>query len=123
MELVGTDSQSLTYGDATEGSRYASAGLRDDRANGEARLALNLAAHFNTPPVADPACQPPFEPYGDIGGCPLLFEFPTADTLATAASCETSRAVGPASWWSRGVHSGGTSLEDLGVQSQRPAAR
>jgi hypothetical protein len=86
LDLEPTNSQVLSYGD--DSTRMANASLRDDRADGEARLAFFLNAHFNTPPVADPSCEPPFEPYGDVGGCPLIFDFLTADTLATSASCE-----------------------------------
>jgi hypothetical protein len=86
LTLSPTGSQGLNYGDPTQiPARYASAQIADQRLD-YARIAIFLDAHFDVPNGSD-ECQPPFQPAGDIAGCPLLFPTRPDGTLETESTC------------------------------------
>ncbi len=94
LEMYQDDVQHFVYGDYEgEQRRVASAQVLDMRADGGG-VHFALTASITLPSNGDPACDPPFEPYGVVAICPLVFnQVPaaTADgrpTLESSAECD-----------------------------------
>ncbi len=96
LEMYKDDVQHFVYGDFDgEQRRTASAQILDMRADGGG-VHFALTASKTFPSNGDPSCDPPFEPFGDVPICPLVFEVvppATQDgrpTLTSSDDCEVS---------------------------------
>ena len=93
LEIDDENVQWLQYGDPAEGKRDASAQVFDERVDGGG-VKFALSAYFILPGNGDPSCEPPYEPYGYVPMCPLVFlPVPAATqdgrpTLQADASCD-----------------------------------
>ena len=96
MEMYKDDVQHFVYGDYEgDQKRWASAQIVDLRADGGG-VHFAVTAGKGFPGNGDPACEPPFEPYGGVPICPLVFEVvppATPDgrpTLTSSDECEVA---------------------------------
>jgi hypothetical protein len=83
------DVQHFAYGDyAAEQRRYASAQILDMRADGGG-VNFALTAGITLPGNGDPSCEPPFEPFGNVPICPIVFNVVPAATQDGRPSLES----------------------------------
>jgi len=93
LQAYKDDLTTFVLGDGTDPDRHAVAQVLDMRADGGGvKFALNT--YFTLPSNGDPSCDPPFQPYGSVPICPLVFmqaPDPTQGwlpTLDSSADCD-----------------------------------